>query len=200
MRIGINQLLQTATLALLVTCSASATPVFNIGSGTLTVSRLFNTATLVEFPLRDVRGLVSLDVFDPGGLGTILVADNSGGTDPNFVTLTFGVTALNGANGSLTELAVLTFDLAGAVITPNTFMANAIGTPNGPVSDPALMRLLGTTTWSFNLSNLAPIDTETTIAQYTLASVTSAVPEPGSASLVLLGAGLAVVLRRVRRR
>jgi hypothetical protein len=128
----------------------------------------------------------------------VTVADNTGGTDPNFGAIPFGITALNGANAGLTELIVLAFDLSNAAITPGTFVVQAVGSPNGPVSDPALLRLLGATTWSFNLSLLTAIDSQTTIAQYTLVDVSSQVPEPSTAGLVVLGAA-AIAFARLRR-
>lgn len=200
MATGLRKLVDFAVLTALTVGAAAAAPIFNIESGTLTVSRLFNTATSVEFGTRDVRGLVALGVSDPGALGSVTVADNTGGVDPNFGAIPFGITSLNGANAGFVELIVLAFDLSNATITPTNFVTQAVGSPNTAVSDPALLRMLGTTTWSFNLSALTPIDATTTIAQYTLVDVSSSqVPEPSTAGLVLIGGAAAFAFAKRRK-
>ncbi|WP_321471612.1 PEP-CTERM sorting domain-containing protein [uncultured Paludibaculum sp.] len=202
MTTGIRKFLELAVLSALTVGAASAAPILTLDSGTLTVSRLFSSATFTEFPVRDIRGLATLNVLDPILLGTVTVADNTGGTDPNFGTLSFGVSALNGADATLTQLIVLSFDLANAVVTPNSITAQALGTPNGTVTDAALLRLIGSSTWTFGLSALTPIDAETILVQYSLSDVTvdaAAVPEPATTGLILIGGSMVIALRRLRK-
>jgi len=182
----------------LLGAQAFASPVFDIVTGSLTASRYITGSGEVD----DVRGLVNLDVLDPGLLGGVTFTDSTGGTDPNFATLPFGNNVLTGINNGLTQETTLTFNFGSSVINPSTDTITAIGTavlPN-PTTDPALAATDQALVFTFDLSSITNPADGVTLAQYTLASVAAEVPEPAQGVMVGLGVMLMLGFLRLRRR
>lgn len=198
----LGRIVRASTVLLLAWGSAAAAPLFTINTGAIYAYRYITPIS----ELRDVRGLVALDVSDPGLLGTVLLADSTGGTDPGFAVLPFGNASLIGLNSAATETTAHTFDLAAGIAGATSFTVDATGVPLAPgvTTDPALQRLLGTLTFSFSLIDFAPVPgTPDFLATYVISGVTAAapvVPEPSTGLLVLLGAGVVGVYSRRRRK
>jgi hypothetical protein len=180
--------------------SAMAAPVFDISSGTLTLNRFLAAA---GGETDDVRGLVNLNVSDGGSLvGPVVLADQTGGTDPGFTTLAFGNALVIGINAAFDQFSAVTFDFATIVSGATTADVTATGAPIATVTDPALTGTLGPMVFTFALQSVTPVGADV-VATYTLSGVASgavaATPEP--ATLAIAGLGLAVLgVVRWRRR
>jgi hypothetical protein len=181
---------------LLFGMTASASPVFTITGGSLTLTRLISGVNELD----DVRGLVSLGIANPDPLDSVVLADSVGGTDPGFVTLPFGNGTINGIGGG--EQITITFNFSSQVVTPGTDTITAIGTAfiPDPTTDPGLLALEESPMlFTFQLANVQP-GGDTTIASYNLAAVDTVVPEPATAGVFVLGlAAIGLALRKGKR-
>ncbi|MBC7926392.1 MAG: PEP-CTERM sorting domain-containing protein [Bryobacteraceae bacterium] len=186
---------------LLTLCVAGAA---HLAAATVVVSSpgdaqliLLTDATGVGLLGVDLRGSATLDIFDPGLVGTVnLLQPNPAPPFGNFVL--FAANTLN------TEFAQLTFDPTLLVLDGTSALLPGNGVSLGVLSDSALAEFVGPVTLGFTLSGQSqdPLNGSFTYS-YALSSVSlpqvgSPVPEP--ATIAMLGAPLLALLVVVRRR
>jgi hypothetical protein len=195
--------LSLAAGLLLVPAAATGTPVFQIVTGTLTVtdSYIGGNSTF------DIRGAVLLNVTDfslpPSALA---VFDSTGGTDPTGSVLAFGNATLfatdsNSATSGVED--ILSFDFGQATIPGSNLLlvpATITVSPVGSTPDALLSELTNNSplTVLFNYVSLSDLGDGNAVIQWQLA--TNYTPEP--ANFVLVGVACLVIggIRRLRPR
>lgn len=163
-------------LSLTVSAQASViTPLAGSITGTVVVD--LNTNAVLAF---DVRALALVDVGVPS-IGLAFFNDE-GAAAPNSLLSAF--------NALITQSGVVSFDAANGAFFGGHFLVPTTGTPNGVVSDAALLELLNPLVFDFLITNGTPI-TDTIIGfDLEISSIsTQAVPEPGSLGLFAGGIG-----------
>jgi hypothetical protein len=182
---------------------AHAAPTFGITGAIYSYRYIAPSAELL-----DVRGLAAIEVFDPASLGSVLLTDTTGGTDPSFSVIPFGNSSLLAVNSLFTQVGGMLFDFTTPLYTPTTMTLRALGLPITPVpsTDAALLRLQGAFTFQFDLIDLRDAGTGDFLATYLLTGITAerkgppSVPEPATGGLLGGAAILAAVFRKTLTR
>jgi PEP-CTERM motif len=191
----------------------SATPIFTINTSIVgnTVQGSVYFSSSAGANIFDVRGMTELDVANPNPVGSLLLYDVVMGTDndfsiapnsPNYLAFQnnqlFAVNVPDAVNPTTDQLEAMFFNLFNPVITSSKLTFDAIGiaiTPN-PAIDP-VKELTGVLSFNFNLTKSTDLPNGDRLSTFTLASVT-AVPEPATLTMLVLGSILLVAASRRR--
>jgi len=199
----LNRIILALFLLTAATWQAAASPIYQIGGGTLTITGLFVGA---DPPILDIRGAVLLQVSDTGlPLSPLAIYDSTGGTDPDALMLPFGNSLLfaddeNSGVSGITAVVQFNFALSqvsGPYITiPGTVTLIPIGSPLSG----ALGAFAGDSPVPFTFLNSAFADLGggTFVLQWQLDSVGSPIPEPGSFALLSAGVVFLGIVHRKR--
>jgi hypothetical protein len=213
-----------AALAILGSVRPAAPATITLVDGTLDASLVARISTVTPLFL-DVRGDVVFTVGGVGPAGPVFATDKLDLVTPT--PFPASVVALLARNATLDQSAIVTFDpgsfrIDGELVTVpsdfeldgSTLTVQALGVPQGPVSDPALLAFLGPLLFSFAFDFLiidpAGAFPDLALLNFDLVGVTqipaldsprpsTPVAAPGPLALAALG-GLALSLAHSRRR
>jgi hypothetical protein len=191
----------------------SATPIFTINTSIIgnNVQGSVYFSSSAGANVYDVRGMTELDVANPNPVGSLLLYDTVMGNDndfsiapngPNYLAFQnnhlFAVNVPDAINPTTDQLEAMLFNLFNPVVTSSNLTFDAVGFaifPNPPV-DP-VKELTGVLSFSFNLKKSTDLPNGDRLSTFTLASVT-AVPEPATVTMLVLGSIFLVVETRRR--
>ncbi len=185
-----SSLFSTLLLALALTGSAVAGPIFVPAAGAVTATLVVNSHTFATeaFDVRSTAGQVS--VYDPGFLGTITLSDG-GNSVPNSYLAAF--------NSAFTEAGLLTFDGLNGVVSGADFLVGTTAAPITSITDPALNDMLKPLVFDFSITSGSVINEDLIGFSLTLNQIVpvgSPVPEPATASFLLCTGLLGFAFRR----